>query len=126
MIEHVEFERDLTMPISPLNFVETASGTVPLSDVALRLHPSDDVAIAKVGLQIGTTLVFEENKFPIRVTLRQFVPAQALPGQSEFIGRRGVLRISLQRLLEAFGHPRPVAGRFRMKSMDPPDPGVRT
>lgn len=63
------------MPISPLNFVETASGTVPLSDVALQLHPSDDVAIAKVGLQIGTTLVFDDNGTPARVLLRQFVPA---------------------------------------------------
>jgi len=63
------------MPISPLNFVETVSGTVSLSDVALRLHERDDVAIAKVGLQIGTALTFGENGTPNRVILRQFVPA---------------------------------------------------
>ena len=63
------------MTIGNLNFVETATGTVPLNDVAIRLHPLDDVAIAKIALQVGTTLLFQENGVPMRVTLRQFVPS---------------------------------------------------
>ncbi len=57
-----------------IQFVETVSGVVPLNDVAVRLHPSDDVAIAKIALQIGATLVFQENGASRQVTLRQFVP----------------------------------------------------
>src|SRR5437868_11907787 len=63
------------MSVGNLNFVETATGTVPLNDVAIRLHPLDDVAIAKIALQVGTTLLFQENDVPMRVTLRQFVPS---------------------------------------------------
>src|SRR5260221_11204783 len=63
------------MTIGNLNFVETATGTVPLNDVAIRLHPLDDVAIAKIALQVGATLLFQENGLPMRVTLRQFGPS---------------------------------------------------
>jgi len=38
------------------------SGVVPLDKVAVRLHPQDDVAIAKVDLQAGTALVLEPEE----------------------------------------------------------------
>ncbi len=38
------------------------SGVVPLQEVALRLHPQDNVAIAKINLQVGTTLRFHSGQ----------------------------------------------------------------
>src|SRR5512142_1324667 len=58
-----------------LDFVNSSSGTVPLEQVALRLNAIDDVAIAKIALQAGTILLFnEEAGLPVRVEVRQFIP----------------------------------------------------
>jgi altronate hydrolase len=54
---------------------------VPLRDVAIWLHPQDHVAIAKVNLQIGTTLDLGEagmsqlNLETSQVRVRQFIPS---------------------------------------------------
>ena len=45
------------MPNGNIDFVESApSGILPLAEVAIRLHPQDNVAIAKANLQPGTFL----------------------------------------------------------------------
>jgi altronate dehydratase len=46
------------------------AGPIALTEVAVRLHPADDVAIAKVPLTIGTTLLDEAGS---AITVRQFV-----------------------------------------------------
>lgn len=58
------------MTTGTLQFVDLAApGAVALSDVAVRLNPSDDVAVAKTHLQAGTALTFDGA----RVEVRQFV-----------------------------------------------------
>ncbi len=48
---------------------------VPLREVALRLHPQDNVAIAKINLQVGTILALEtDSGSPAHVPLCQPVP----------------------------------------------------
>jgi len=52
------------------------SGSVPLREVAVRLHPQDNVAIAKVNLQIGTMLILGAGEQPpIQVPVRQPIPS---------------------------------------------------
>jgi altronate hydrolase len=60
-----------------LNFVRpSTSGVVPLRDVALRLHSQDNVAIAKINLQVGTTLHLGTGDSPhTQVPVRQFIPS---------------------------------------------------
>jgi len=58
-------------------FTSSPSGAVPLREVAVRLHPQDDVAIAKIGLPVGTVLAMEaegDSDLP-RIHLRQPVPS---------------------------------------------------
>jgi len=50
------------------------SGLVPLREVAVRLHPQDNVAIAKINLQVGTTLVLGTEAHPhTQVQIRQLI-----------------------------------------------------
>ena len=49
------------------------SGVVPLRDVAVHLHPRDNVAIAKADLQADTALAQEESVSPL--VLRQPIPS---------------------------------------------------
>lgn len=62
-----------------INFVDSLSGVVPLRDAAIRLHPQDTVAIAKVNLQIGTildlTASLQPEKESSQVRVRQFIPS---------------------------------------------------
>ncbi len=52
------------------------SGEVPLSAVALRLNPQDNVAIAKINLRQGTTLTFADPlDGPVQVPVQQFIPS---------------------------------------------------
>jgi len=48
-----------------------ANRVVPLQEVALRLHPQDDVAIAKTDLSVGVVLALETEA---QVTVRQSIP----------------------------------------------------
>lgn len=51
----------------------TPLGIVPLNQVAIRLHPTDDnVAIARISLQAGTTLQLDNGE---QVILNQLVPS---------------------------------------------------
>ena len=54
-----------------------ASGAIPLPEVAVHLHPQDDVAIAKVELQEGLTLRIPGARPPVsdRVVVRQSIPS---------------------------------------------------
>lgn len=53
-----------------IEFVNTTpTGTVPLRDVAIHLHPSDDVAIAKTILPASTIL-----DWTTPITVRRFIP----------------------------------------------------
>jgi altronate hydrolase len=63
--------------IGNLNFVPPSpSGVVPLREVALRLNSQDNVAIAKINLQVGTTLDLEAGDSPhTQVPVRQFIPS---------------------------------------------------
>ncbi|MCA9910263.1 MAG: UxaA family hydrolase, partial [Anaerolineae bacterium] len=51
-------------------FDSSPQGVVPLTQVALRLHPDDDVAIAKTALQVGTQLDPGDGA---PVAVRQFI-----------------------------------------------------
>jgi len=66
-----------TMSIGTIDFAEfTPAGEVPLSEVALRLHPQDQVAVAKTNLQSGTVLVLASPDDPqMKVAVRQFIPS---------------------------------------------------
>lgn len=59
------------MTTEQIDLVESFSGgEVPLHRAAIRLQPEDEVAIAKTGLQSGTTLIVGEN----RVAVQGFIP----------------------------------------------------
>jgi altronate hydrolase len=61
------------MSASNLSFMPASpTGVVPLADVAIRLHPQDDVAIAKIALQVGTILDTGSDQ---QVAVRQFIPS---------------------------------------------------
>ncbi|MFO7323711.1 MAG: altronate dehydratase family protein [Chloroflexota bacterium] len=61
------------MSLSNVSWVDIpSSGRVALDQVAIRLHPVDEVAIAKTPLQAGTVL---ESSSSDAVTIRQFIPA---------------------------------------------------
>jgi len=66
------------MSIGKLEFFEmSGAGIVPMQDVALRLNPRDEVAIAKTNLQIGTILAVPDpngQQPETRVPVRQFIP----------------------------------------------------
>jgi altronate hydrolase len=56
-----------------IGFVESvAGGVMPLAEAAVHLHPRDDVAIAKVALQVGTGLSLGTGE---QVTVRDFIPS---------------------------------------------------
>lgn len=64
------------MSTGNLNFVEAApAGIIPLAEVAIRLHPNDSVAIAKVNLQPGTVLDFGPSARPNKVRVQRFIPS---------------------------------------------------
>ena len=66
----------------PIQLAPPASGTVPLADVAVQLHPDDHVAVAKVPLAPGLKLLYRSGS----IALRQMVP----PGHKVAIARREV------------------------------------
>lgn len=52
------------------------SDSIPLGELVVHLHPSDNVAIAKVALQPGTTLSWAPTASrPVRIIVRQLIPA---------------------------------------------------
>jgi altronate hydrolase len=84
------------MTVSNLNFVAASRpGLVPLQEVALRLHPQDDVAIARIALQVGTSLDLKSGEgIPIRqfiasghkVALREIAVGEPLRRYGQIIG----------------------------------------
>ena len=51
------------------------AGGMPLHELVVHLHPSDNVAIAKARLQPGTILIWEPvASHPVHITVRQTVP----------------------------------------------------
>jgi altronate hydrolase len=65
------------MKMTDIDLIEPSIGEVPLHEVALRLHPQDHVAIAKINLQHGIILILEDNDSGslLRVPVRQFIPS---------------------------------------------------
>src|SRR5215210_4371921 len=66
--------------MSNIEFVNLSSvGTVPLAEVALRLHPIDEVAICKTNLHPGTTLDLSQEQrldgMPAQIPVRRFTPS---------------------------------------------------
>src|SRR5712691_4369095 len=59
------------MAKKPVHLIKAPREPVPLAEVALRLHPADDVAIAKLPLAHGTLILGDEGE----VQVRQLVPA---------------------------------------------------
>ncbi len=51
----------------------TPSGRVPLREVTLQLSPRDNVAVAKVALRVGMTLI-DEDEAGTHIPVRQFIP----------------------------------------------------
>ena len=52
----------------------TPARQVPMRDLVLRLHPSDNVAIAKCRIQPGTTLIGETSRSrPQPITVEQTI-----------------------------------------------------
>jgi altronate hydrolase len=77
-----------------INLLETPSGIVPFQQVAIRLHPQDNVAIAKTNLTTNTTLLLE-TETQIKIPVRQFIP----------IGHKIALReIAAGQPLRRYGH----------------------
>jgi altronate hydrolase len=64
------------MTTGEIDFVEPAPpGAVPLQDVAVHLHPRDNVAIARTPLEVGSILLLEaEGRPPAQIPVRQFIP----------------------------------------------------
>jgi altronate hydrolase len=66
------------MPTQELNLLPTLDGstnessTIPFDQAAIRLHPSDDVAIAKINLPVGQTLAASET---LSVRTQQLIPS---------------------------------------------------
>jgi altronate dehydratase len=59
--------------MTEIAFVETSpAGIVPLAQVALRLHPDDDVAVARTNLNVGTTLRLDSGD---QIPVRRFIPS---------------------------------------------------
>jgi altronate hydrolase len=78
------------MSASNLNFVPTSPlGVVPLRDVAVRLHPQDEVAVAKIALQAETILDLGNGE---QVPVRQFVPSGHKVALREVAGGEAVRR----------------------------------
>jgi altronate hydrolase len=61
------------MNIDLISLAEPA--TVAFDDVAIQLHPDDDVAIAKVSLAAGTILKTSQGSEPCEVSVRQLIPS---------------------------------------------------
>src|SRR5258708_27856452 len=60
------------MTTGNIDFVAAAPiGVVPFADGAIRLHPTDDVAIAKTNLRAGTILDLGSG---VKVKVRRFIP----------------------------------------------------
>src|SRR5262245_29150966 len=83
------------MTVSNLSFVPSSrQGLVPLREVAIRLHPQDDVAIARVALQVGTILDSDGEQIPVqqfianehKVALRAFAQGEPLRRYGQIIG----------------------------------------
>jgi altronate hydrolase len=52
------------------------SGRMPLHELVVHLHPSDNVAIAKADLQPGTVLIWERTASrPVHILVRRSIPA---------------------------------------------------
>lgn len=63
------------MTSETISFVDTASTKVVLfADVALQLHPGDNVAIAKVALARSTIVALDAGQAEDSVTIRRLVP----------------------------------------------------
>ena len=54
---------------------EPTSAVVSLGEVAVRLHPQDTVAIAKIDLQVNITLTVDNSHVPTHVPVRQSIPS---------------------------------------------------
>lgn len=83
------------MSTGNINFVEAApAGVIPLAEVAIRLHPNDNVAIAKVNLQPGTVLEVGPPAQSDQVRVQRFIAsghkiALAEIGMGEVVRRYG-------------------------------------
>jgi altronate hydrolase len=63
------------MPTGNIGFFDSMPAAVlPLSEVAIRLHPQDNVAIAKTNVSIGTVLEVAQGQ-PAQVRVRRFIPS---------------------------------------------------
>ncbi|MBN1992890.1 MAG: altronate dehydratase [Anaerolineae bacterium] len=65
------------MTISNIDFVDTLPARpVPFAQAAIRLHPRDNIAIAKVNLPAGAILILKsEGEAPLEMPVAQFIPA---------------------------------------------------
>jgi altronate hydrolase len=69
-------------------------GLVPLNQVAIRLHPDDDVAVVREYVGVGTTLEVEGTQIPVqsfissghKVALRALADGQAVRRYGQIIG----------------------------------------
>jgi len=59
------------MAKKPVHLIRAPREPVPLAEVAVRMHPADDVAIAKLPLAYGTLILGDEEE----VRVAQLVPA---------------------------------------------------
>ncbi|MDQ4077551.1 MAG: altronate dehydratase family protein, partial [Chloroflexota bacterium] len=59
-----------------ITFVDSAPpSAMPLPEVAIRLHPRDDVAIAKGHLPVGTRLLLDTEGVPTEVRVERLIPS---------------------------------------------------
>ena len=55
------------MNSTPLSFA--AAGSLPLSEVTIRLHPLDNIVIVKISLQAGTRLIDDQGDIIVQQTI---------------------------------------------------------
>ena len=64
------------MPIQDINLMMPESGSaMPFDQAAIRLHPRDDVAIARVTLAAGQVITTGDGALVLALTLTQLVPS---------------------------------------------------
>jgi altronate hydrolase len=82
------------MTTGEIHFVEPSpAGAMSLQDVAVHLHPRDNVAIARTPLAVGSILALEqEGRAPVQIQVRQLIPGGHKVALEEIVAGQPVRR----------------------------------
>jgi altronate hydrolase len=91
------------MNTTPLSLA--AAGSLPLSDAAIRLHPLDNIVIAKTSLQAGTRLTNDQGGLVVQQTIPSGHKLAVVPiAPGEVVRRYGQIIGFATRSIEAGDH----------------------